>query len=130
MVSSHSNDSAYLRSQATSLGYQALDAMRANLPASTTGGYATALFAMPAAPGGWPMTCVSATCLNGALATRDVYAWKQALLALPGGTGSITTSGTFPMTATVIVQWDDTVAQAAFGEATAVTKITLETVLQ
>ena len=127
MVSSHSNDSAYLRSQAVTLGYEALDSMRANLPASTTNGYATAIGAMPGAPG----SCFAASCPSGALATWDVYAWKQALAtSLPGGTGSITTSLTFPMTATVVVQWDDSVAQRAFLGPAAQMQITLETVIQ
>lgn len=128
MVSSHSNDSAYLRSQAVALGYQALDSMRANLPASTTAGYSTALGAMP----GPPASCFAAACANAAIAAWDVYSWKQALAAsLPAGTGSITTSGTFPMTATVIVQWDDSVAQTVFRDAAAPTNsITLETVIQ
>ena len=133
MVSSHSNDSAYLRSQAVALGYQALDAMRANLPASTTTAYATAMYVMPAQPGGWPAAgCMTGNCSNTQLAAWDVYAWKQGLTSLPAGTGSITTSGTFPMTATVIVQWDDSVAQTVF-RATAPANpmsITLQTVLQ
>lgn len=127
MVSSHSNDSAYLRSQAVALGYQALDSMRANLPASTTGSYATALNVMPLPP----PSCFAAACGNAAVAAWDVYSWKQALASLPGGTGSIVTSGTFPMTAVVVVQWDDSVAQTVFRDAAAPTNsITLETVIQ
>jgi type IV pilus assembly protein PilV len=134
MVSSHSNDSAYLRSQAVALGYQALDAMRANLTASTTTGYATALGAMPLPPSGWPAGgCVSGNCSNNALAAWDVYAWKLGLSqSLPGGTGSIATSGGFPMMATVVVRWDDSVAQTIFAGAgaTQTNSITLQTVLQ
>ncbi len=132
MVSSHSNDSAYLRSQAVALGYQALDAMRANLPASTTGGYATGL-GMPATPGGWPAGgCMTGNCANNALAAWDMYSWKQALKALPQGDGTISTSATFPMTATVVVQWDDSVAQTVFRAAAPATPmtITLQTVIQ
>jgi type IV pilus assembly protein PilV len=126
MVSSHSNDSAYLRSQATVLAYQAMDSMRANLIAAS--GYATAVNVMPAATG----NC-SAVCGNTALALSDVYAWKQHLKnALPAGTGSITTTATFPVMATVVVQWDDSAAQSAFKlPAAANTQtITLQTVLQ
>jgi type IV pilus assembly protein PilV len=134
MVSSHSNDSAYLRSQATSLGYQALDSMRANLNGSSvTHSYDTAMGVMPGAAG----PCVAASCNNTALALSDVYAWKKQLaLALPAGTGSIATSASFPVTATVIVQWDDSVAQKATSTATnsvagaGPQSITLETVLQ
>lgn len=128
MVSSHSNDSAYLRSQATALGYQAMDSMRANLVAATTtpSGYVTALGAMPAAQ----PNC-SAYCDNPHLALSDVYWWKQHLLSLPGGTGSITTSGSFPVIATVVVQWDDSAAQGVFNPVGLATQsITLQTVLQ
>jgi type IV pilus assembly protein PilV len=128
MVSSHSNDSAYLRSQATALAYQAMDSMRANLTASTTNGYITPLGVMPAAT----VNC-SAVCDNATLALSDVYAWKQHLKnALPSGTGSITTSATFPVIATVVVQWDDSAAQQVFNAPTAANtqSITLQTVLQ
>jgi type IV pilus assembly protein PilV len=129
MVSSHSNDSAYLRSQATAMAYQAMDSMRANLLGATAGNYATALNVMPAPTG----NC-SAYCLNTALALSDVYGWKQHLLSLPGGTGSITTSATFPVIATVVVQWDDSAAQAQSvfhaPAATNTQSITVQTVLQ
>ena len=128
MVSSHSNDSAYLRSQATALAYQAMDSMRANLIAATANGYATALNVMPPAT----VNC-SAVCSNTTLALSDVYGWKQHLRnALPAGTGSITTSATFPVMATVVVQWDDSAAQSVFNVPVAgnTQSITLQTVLQ
>jgi type IV pilus assembly protein PilV len=132
MVSSHSNDSAYLRSQATALAYQAMDSMRANLSASTANGYLTTLGVMPPAT----VNC-SAVCDSPTLALSDVYAWKQHLKnALPAGTGSIATSATFPVIATVVVQWDDSVAQNAVATATnsvagaGLQSITLQTVLQ
>jgi type IV pilus assembly protein PilV len=134
MVSSHSNDSAYLRSQATSLGYQALDAMRANLGSSTAGGYLTALGAMPGAPG---TNCGAGYCNNAQLGAWDIFAWKtQLAAALPAGTGSIVTTATFPVTATVVVQWDDSVAQKTIATATNTAaaaspqSVTLETVLE
>src|SRR6202021_2836867 len=74
MVSSHSNDSAYLRSQATALAYQAMDSMRANLTASTANGYITPMGVMPAAT----VNC-SAVCDSATLALSDVYSWKQHL---------------------------------------------------
>jgi type IV pilus assembly protein PilV len=131
LVTAHANDSAYLRSQATALAYQIIDNMRANLGGATTGGYVTALSAMPAAPTG----CVAAACNNTQLGLWDVYSWKQHLsTSLPSGTGSIATSATFPVTATVIVQWDDSAAQSVFGAVAAGVaapmNVTLETVLQ
>jgi type IV pilus assembly protein PilV len=129
MVSSHSNDSAYLRSQATALGYQALDSMRANLNGSSvTHSYDTGMGVMPTGAS----TCVAAYCNNTAQALSDVQAWKTLLAsALPSGTGSITTSATFPVTATVVVQWDDGAAQKVFDAAAVTSRsITLQTVLQ
>ena len=126
MVSSHSNDSAYLRSQATALAYQAMDSMRANLQASTTNGYITGMGVMPAPAGNCSAYCPPAT-----LALSDVYGWKQHLkAALPSGTGSIATTATFPVLATVVVQWDDSAAQSVFNAAANNQQITLQTVLQ
>lgn len=136
MVSSHANDSAYLRSQATAQAYAILDNMRANLSAASAHDYDTALNTMPAAPA----ACnVSGTpCAPTQLALYDVYNWKQHLNAptgaLPSGTGSIVTSAGLPVTATIIVEWDDAAAQAAFGATpigvAAPMSVTLETVLQ
>jgi type IV pilus assembly protein PilV len=139
MFASRSNDSAYLRSQATQLAYEILDTMRANRQTAINHGYDTALTSVPAAPS----TCLQpAVCSNSSLALYDVYTWKQRLSVasgglLPSGQGSIvtTTSGTSPTvtTATVTVQWDDSVAQSSFGAAAfgaaAPMSITLETIL-
>jgi type IV pilus assembly protein PilV len=142
LMSAHSNDSAYLRSQATALAYEMLDNMRANLSAATTTGYDVAMATNPAAP----TSCVGAACSNSAQAAWDVYSWKQHLNAsnglgggLPGGNGSVVTAGN-PVTATITVQWDDSAAQCVFNAAatpvacsggTAVTQsIVLETSLQ
>jgi type IV pilus assembly protein PilV len=139
LVTSHSNDSAYLRSQASALAYQILDNMRANLSASTTSGYDTPLGANPAAP----TSCVGlgTTCTPTQQAAWDVYSWIQHLNSannlgggLPAGTGSVVTSTTPPVTATITVQWDDSAAQCAFGPCTvgvaSPMSITLETSLQ
>lgn len=139
LVSAHSNDSAYLRSQATALGYEILENMRANLPAATTSGYDTALGATPPAP----TSCVGTgtVCTSGQQAAWDVYSWLQHLDAanrlgggLPSGTGRVVTSATVPVTASITVQWDDSAAQCAFstcnvGMASPMS-ITLETSLQ
>ena len=114
MVSSHSNDSAYLRSQATALAYQAMDSMRANLMAGDGQWLRRHPRVMPAPTG----NC-SAYCLNTPPGLVGCYGWKQHLInALPSGTGSITTSATFPVIATVVVQWDDSAAQSAIATAT------------
>lgn len=136
LYSAHSNDSAYMRSQATELAYEILDTMRANKAQALAGNYNTALTAAPTAPG---VLCLGtgANCNATQLAAYDVYEWKERLAAptgaLPSGEGSVTVAGANPATATIIVSWDDSAAQAAiaatgYGVATPMT-ITLETVL-
>lgn len=139
LVSSHSNDSAYLRSQATALAYEILDNMRANMTAATAAGYNTPLGATPPAA----TSCVGTgtVCTPAQQASWDVYSWLQHLNSannlgggLPSGTGSVVTSATVPVTTTITVQWDDSAAQCAFGPCTigapSPMSITLETSLQ
>ena len=144
MLSARANDSAYMRSQATALGYTILDAMRANRQSAIVQGYDTALGVFPA-PAGCGTT-VAAACNSGQQAQNDLAQWGTSLAAqLPGGVGSVTTvtapdvlTGANNITATVTVQWTDRVAEQSFGTPSAVTatcavggcvSITLETVL-
>jgi type IV pilus assembly protein PilV len=144
ILSARANDSAYLRSQATALGYTILDAMRANRQAAIVQGYDTALGVFPGSPGCG--TSVASACNSGQQAQNDLSQWGTSLAAqLPGGVGSVTTAtapdtatGAPNITATVTVQWIDKVAEQSFGTASAVTatcavggcvSITLETVL-
>jgi type IV pilus assembly protein PilV len=132
LFSAHSNDSAYLRSQATDLAYAILDDMRGNRAIAMAQGYDVPINTAPAAPG----SCVGTGCAPAALATYDVNTWLSRLaLALPSGTGSVTTTTTVApapagTTAVITVQWDDSAAQSVFstGPATPMS-ITLETVL-
>jgi type IV pilus assembly protein PilV len=139
LFSSHSNDSAYLRSQATDLAYEMLDNMRANTAQAIVplGSYITPLTAAATDPG---FTCVAAAaCAN--LALYDVYQWKLRLNAnsglvpagaLPNGQGSVTTAvAAGQTTITIIVQWDDSVAQNTLnpGAGANTQSITLESVL-
>ena len=140
LVSSRSNDSAYLRSQATELAYEILDNMRANrqevINTPTTYTTAQGAAATTAAPPG--TICIGAVqCTPTALGIFDVYEWKLRLNtasglpgALPNGQGSvaIVPVGT-QTTVTINVFWDDTVAQSTFGAAANQQSITLETVL-
>lgn len=117
------NDSAYFRGQAAALAYSILDEMRANRGyAVTTPGYTVGL-ASVADPG---FTCDAASaCTPAQIAKYDLYMWKQRLTAastvttgaLPSGNGTITMSypATGQVTATITIQWDDSVAQWAFG---------------
>jgi type IV pilus assembly protein PilV len=142
LVSSHSNDSAYLRSQATVLAYEILDKMRANVTAAVATNYDTLLNVVPAPP--IPLCNTAGACTTQQqVAAYDVYIWKQHLNAatpacaascygaLPDGKGQVTTVGT---TTTIIVQWDDAAAQSAFVPGTAgvqaLMQITLQSVLQ
>jgi type IV pilus assembly protein PilV len=132
LFSAHSNDSAYLRSQATDLAYAILDDMRGNRATAMAQGYDVPISTAPAAPG----SCVGTGCTPGALATYDVNTWLNRLaLALPAGTGSVTTATTVApapigTTAVITVQWDDSAAQSVFSTAPGTQmSITLETVL-
>ena len=93
MASSLKNShSAYQRTQATWLAYDALDRMRANRQVALAGGYNLAL---GATPGG------------SDLAATDLGEWDAALTnTLPAGDGSIAVAAGGAVK--VIVQWNDT----------------------
>ena len=136
LVSSRANDSAYLRTQATSLAYSILDAMRSNRPTAASGGYTVTSSASITNPG---VACSLASPCGGATqAEYDLWQWKNALSTGlgPSGAGTITTSnvtdpitGATDVTATITVTWDDSVAQQTFGAGTGTVSITLETML-
>jgi type IV pilus assembly protein PilV len=124
---SRANDSAYLRSEATALAYQILDAMRANRISATGGAYTIALATPAPNPG---VDCSAAACTTATtLAAYDLYQWKQISLPAalgPAALGSVLVvpvvdglSGATLNQVTVTVQWDDTVAQQALGPTTA-----------
>ncbi len=140
LFSSHSNDSAYLRSQATALAYEILDDMRANRQEAIIAGTYNTAAAVPAvAPGA---LCVGLGSCNTPtqVALYDLYQWGLRLNAnsgvappgaLPNGQGTVTTAtiGT-QTTVTIVVSWDDSVAQNTLNVGGLTTQsITLETVL-
>lgn len=85
------NNSAYLRSQATGLGYDMGDRLRANCGAALQAQYDHALGAPAPSGGGVP--------------GQDLAEWLAALdRALPAGEGGVQINGTL---ATVTVRWDD-----------------------
>jgi type IV pilus assembly protein PilV len=136
MLSARANDSAFMRTQATALGYTILDAMRSNRQAATTNGYDTAMGVFPGPPGCG--ATVAAACTSGQQAQNDLSQWGNALaVQLPLGQGSVTTAvgldgatGANNITATIVVQWADKVAEQSFGNAVGnLNSITLETVL-
>lgn len=124
-----SDDSAFMRTQATALGYQILDAMRANRPGAMSQFYDTtqAQFTALSDPG---VLCDSSSggtaCTNGqTLASYDLWAWKQRMIgtaAAPGAlpptsVGSVTTAtgANNQVVATITIQWDDSLAQQTFN---------------
>ena len=81
-----SNQTAYLRSVATSAAYDMADRMRANMAGVKAGNYDAISATIPATPSA---TCNGAGCSAAQLATFDATNWLFAY-ALPGGTGSVT----------------------------------------
>lgn len=104
MASSLKNShSAYVRTQATWLAYDALDRMRANRSVALANGYDLALGASPGGSG---------------LAATDLAEWDAALAStLPDGDGSISVQAVGQSRfVTIIVQWND--ARGTGGSAT------------
>jgi type IV pilus assembly protein PilV len=140
LLSSHANDSAYLRSQATALAYEILDDMRANRQeAITVGTYNTAAAVPAVAPANLCVGLGSCTTPTQ-VALYDLYQWGLHLNAnsgvappgaLPNGQGVVTTATVASQTTvTIIVSWDDSVAQNTLNFGGATTQaVTLETVL-
>ena len=121
----HADDSAYMRGQATQLAYELLDQMRANRPGATAGFYALA---------GAANDCTGGACTPQQLAQLDVINWQNRLAqALPGGVGVVTmgVDALGDVTASIQVNWDDSMAQWSFGVtgAPAAMTLTRETIL-
>ncbi len=123
-----SNDSAYMRTQATTLAYNIMDRMRANLPAATGGSYDITMPAS-AATGSDPTTCTSGTCDSTTLAAYDLGQWEYDLAnQLPEGRGAVATAtGGGVTTVTVTVLWNDSRALSSLigGGAPAATTFSL-----
>jgi type IV pilus assembly protein PilV len=97
------NHGAYLRSQASILAYDMIDAMRANRAAARAGNYDVA---------------IGASVAGASIAAQDVTTWKAGLAAaLPAGDGAIA-RGAAPATdrITITIQWDDTRAGGSATE--------------
>jgi type IV pilus assembly protein PilV len=126
LFSCRANDSAYLRDQATALAYSILDSMRANRSTATAGGYSGTDVAN-ANGSSSPCTAASSDCSGTTLAQYELAMWQTSLLSAlgPCGTGTVSTNsatdpstGASVTTATISVQWDDTLAQQTFAAAT------------
>ncbi|MGA9854742.1 MAG: type IV pilus modification protein PilV [Gammaproteobacteria bacterium] len=108
-----SNDSAYMRTQATTLAYNMLDRMRTNLAATNTLTYNVT---MPAsATTSNSEACTTGSCSYTDLAAYDMGQWEYDLgQTLPQGRGSITSvAAGGPVSVTITVLWNDSRAQAS-----------------
>jgi len=137
LFSARSNDSAYLRSQATELAYSVLDDMRVNRQSALNTWYNVAHANTLADPG---FLCTQASpCSSGTqLAQYDLFQWWTRLSAGlgPSADGSVNVvnvidpfSGTTVFSATITVTWDDSVAGQTFDGVAGNRTITLQTIL-
>ena len=129
LYSVRSNDSAYLRTQATNLANAGMDYLRANRLIAITGAYNLALTGVP--PGA--ASCLApAVCTPTNLALYDLNQWiTRVSQALPSGEGQIVTVVVGDqVTATITVQWDDAVAQATINKAPTGVAVPMQIVLE
>ena len=122
LFASRANDSAYQRDQATALAYSMLDSMRGNRSTAVAGGYSITGVASYSDPG---VRCTSTgACSSAELAQYELWQWQQSLVASLGAASNGTvqinnttdpSTGTGSVTATITVQWDDTLAQQSFS---------------
>lgn len=97
----------YLRSQATILAYDIMDAMRTNIPAVSNGDHQIAFAAVT--PTAADCYGAGADCTLGQIAGSDVSRWRSVLRAyLPSGNGQVETVDLGNVTrVTVSVSWID-----------------------
>lgn len=101
-ISLRNNHSAFLRSQATVLAYDALDRMRGNIDQAllgTASRYNSAFGDSPTAP-----TCTP-NCTSTQMADIDLAVWKENVGRLPAGRGQIAIDANNK--ATIRVEWAD-----------------------
>ena len=135
MVSMKSNGTAYSNTQAMSLASAMLERIRANRTAALAG--AASGYSLPtltsASSFGAGTNCLMGACSTTAVATSDVAGWLALLASangLPSGEGSITFGSLNSQTSvTIVVQWDDSVAQKALKETLNPATVTLTSVL-
>jgi type IV pilus assembly protein PilV len=137
MVSVKSNGTAYMRSQATALGYAMLDTMRANRAEALKGtgsGYSVPALTNVAPSGATGLDCSTAACTSQQLALYDLARWYAQILdphsGLRTGQGSVvvTTAGGEAIV-TVTLQWDDSISQNALAEAVTPASVSVTSVL-
>lgn len=90
-------NTAYHRSQATTLANDILDRMRANLPNDRT---------LRLTEAAYYIVALNGDCGGSGLANADCTEWRQSIAAtLPGGKGAVSVSSTG--LATVTIRWGD-----------------------
>ena len=99
------NHSAFLRSQAVVLAYDALDRMRSNRDQAMLGTGSAYNTSYSQAAGSYSSTGCSSNCTSSDLATYDLAAWKDDVARLPGGQAQISIDANNK--ATVRVRWSD-----------------------
>jgi len=123
-----SNDSAYMRTQATVMAYNIIDRMRANMPGVNNLAYVVSMPANASTATVYPVTCIGAGagCTSSTLATYDINQWEYDLAQqLPGGRGAVSvTIGPSATTATVTVLWNDSRAHDSLQKTGAPTATT------
>jgi len=97
------NHSAFLRSQAVALAYDALDRMRGNRDQALLGPGSAYNITFNTTPA---MVNCSSNCNSAQVAQYDLATWKGDVARLPGGQGQITID--VNNKATVAVRWLDT----------------------
>jgi type IV pilus assembly protein PilV len=135
MVSMKSNSSAYSGTQAMSLANAMLERIRANRTVALAG--AASNYSLPALTStttfGVGPNCLTAACSSAVMASSDVAGWLALLAStngLPSGQGSINFGSLNSQTSvTIVVQWDDSVAQKALKETINPATVTLTSVL-
>lgn|ERR1700722_980123 len=135
MVAMKSNGTAYSNTQAMSLASAMLERIRANRTVALAG--SASPYSLPALTGtstfGAGPNCLTAACSSANLATSDVAGWLALLASsngLPSGMGSITFGSLNNETSvSIVVQWDDSVAQKALKETLNPATVTLASVL-
>lgn len=108
LSSMQNTQGGHMRSQATLLAYDIVDAMRANVPAVTNNDYKIGF--QDTVPEATNCIGLEANCSPAQLASGDLNRWRTVLgIYLPGGTGQVetTAAGGAIATATVTVQWID-----------------------
>ncbi|MFQ5635194.1 MAG: type IV pilus modification protein PilV [Gammaproteobacteria bacterium] len=121
LLSVQNTQGGYLRAQASNIGYDIIDRMRANTPAVTAGNYDIT----PAAATPAPINCKGAlaNCTPANMAQFDVYWWRQNIaVLLPSGIGGIATADNGTTTkVTISLTWIDPYSAGVGAETSTVT---------